>query len=173
MTEEEKLDFFQLKQKVLGEFPHPKLIAKYANQAAKKVGISNFSFVKPVFNRHDVPIIHYLENQLNDALDLKKRIAQAQDYRLLNNLLIELYALQYSLFQQLKSYLPSEVNFDDEHLKISLSIDVYRLISLIRERNLNENEIKPYLYKRIVTKEWDSDELTEIFLRANKIVEHA
>jgi len=173
VTEEEKLDFFDLKQKVLGEIPHPKLIVKYANQAGNKVGIPAFLMRKEIFHIQSITLVDFLENQLSQTLRLKQKIAHSGDYHQLNRLLIELYELQIHFFQQLKSYLPTDVKFEDETIKMSLPIDPYQLLKRIRERNLNENEIKPYLYTRSVTKDDTTDELTAAFLRANKIIEHA
>lgn len=173
MTEEEKLDFFELKQKVLGEIPHPKLIVKYANQAGNKVGIPPFLIRKEIFEIQSIALVDFLENQLNKTLILKQKIANSVHFNQLNELLIELYKLQMLFFQQLKSYLPTDVKFEDETIKMSLPIDPYQLLKRIRERNLNENEIKPYLYTQTVTKVATTDELTAAFLRANKIIEHA
>lgn len=174
MNEQDKYTLFELKQKFLSAVPHPKLIAKAMVQAQVKAGVE----VKDV--KDDTPTVaiinaldlrQFLDENITNLLLIKGKIALANDYHALAIALQSLYANHLHLIHKLNAYVPHALDFSTEAIKMAVPIDAYQVLKIIQQRNLKDDEIKNYLCANI--NHGDSDELVEIFLRANKIAHHA
>ena len=174
MNEEEKYVLFELKNKFLGPVPHPKLIVKAIKQAYVKSGmIADKELVYHTHNRH-FDTLHldlFLQEIVTDLLQIKHAISTADSYHRLGEGLERLLVNHLNLIHKLNSYVAKSITNVGESIKVSGSIDAYHVLKMIQQRNLKDHEIKNYLCNQI--DQDNSDELLEIFLRANKIAQHA
>lgn len=174
MNDKEKYLLFELKNKFLGPVPHPKLILKAIKQAYVKSGmIADKELVSYAHNRQFDPL-HldlFLQETVIDLLQIKHAISTAFSYHSLGVGLERLLVNHLNLIHKLDSYVSKSITNEGESIKVSGSIDAYHILKMIQQRNLKDHEIKNYLCKQV--DQDDSDELLEIFLRANKIAQHA
>lgn len=173
--EELKFELFEVKKIYLREIPHPKLIIKSIQQLTKKYSLSAISldsFQQNALgiNEKNEALLPFLERYLQKNLQTKHSISTAENPVKLTHCLNILLYEQWMFFLKLQSYLPENGNFPDQDLKISSPIDAYDVIKWIQQRNLDESQIKDYLYTNILENSTEFDSLTIACLRANKII---
>lgn len=173
--DELKFELFEIKKLYLREIPHPKLIIKSIQQLTKKYGLSTISFDSFQqnslgINEKNEALLPFLERYLQKNLQTKHSISTAETPLKLRHFLHILLYEQWMFFLKLQSYLPENSNFPDQDLKMSSPIDAYEVIKWIHQRNLDESQIKDYLYTNILENSTEFDSLTIACLRANKII---
>ena len=173
MNEEEKYVLFELKNKFLGPVPHPKLILKAIKQAYVKSGYLEGK--EPVYQALPcyfaaLPLDLFLQKIITDLLQIKYAISIADSYLRLGEALEQLLINHLNLIHKLDSFVEKSISTGSESIKVSPSIEAYHVLKMFQQRNLKDHEIKNYLCQQI--DQDDSDELLEIFLRANKIAQH-
>ena len=175
--EELKFELFEIKKRFLQEIPHPRLIVKAIQQLTKnydlpEISLDSFQTNLLGFQEKNEALLPFLERYLQKNLRTKHAISMAETpTKLRHSLRILLYE-QWMLFLKLQAYLPEDANFPDQELKMSAPIEVYEVIKWIRHENLQESEIKNYLYTNIFEKSTEFDSLTIACLRANKIIRY-
>ncbi len=172
-----KLELFAIKQKFLRVTPHPKLILKEIKHLTRKGNLAvldSEDFLSSALQQQvsKVPLTDFLNDAITNGLRLKHQISQCDTYDHLRTVLIELLKRQWELLLKLKSYVTEIPLGADKEIKMSDPIDSYELLKGIQKLNLDENEINHYLCRNINAFEGPTDSVTQIFLRANKIVNH-
>jgi hypothetical protein len=173
--EELKFELFEVKKIYLREIPHPKLIIKSIQQLTKKYSLSAISldsFQQNALgiNEKNEALLPFLERYLQKNLQIKHAISLAATPLSLRHFLWILLYQQWIFFQKLQQYLPENTNLPDQDVKMSSPTDAYEVIKWIQARNLEESQIKDYLYTNILEKNTEFDSLTIACLRANKII---
>ena len=177
MTEDLKLQLFELKQKFLREIPHPKLILKeikILKRINPEIDFSELRYDQVEMNATEKSgtLESFLENQVQKELQDKQSISQALDTETLFQSLFTLFQHQVVFLKKLQSYLPVIAEGVDKEVKMSSPFNAYHLLKRIHELNLKENEIKDYLCRVIKAQEKPLDIIAINCLRANKILSH-
>ncbi len=173
--EQLKFELFEIKKLYLREIPHPTLIIKSIHRLTKNYALSSISL--DLYQQSSLglqekkeDLLPFLERYLQKNLQTKHSISMAETpLKLRHSLWILLYQ-QWIFFKKLQSYLPENVHLPDQDLKMSSPTDAYEVIKWIQQRNLDESQIKDYLYTNILEKSTEFDSLTIACLRANKII---
>ncbi len=164
-----KLDesiLFEIKQKFFNEIPHPKLIKKEITKIS-----SNLDFIDQIDQHSDSRELNtYLNAYLTDLLKLKLAIANSKETIQLYTSLKELYILQNSMISKLASYVAKSDDLPLGHLKLSGSIDAFKIVQELKSTSTEESEISEYIWQEISNKNIeDFTVITNECLRAFKI----
>lgn len=168
--EQEIQELFEIKQKFLREIPHPTLINKYFKMTGSNLteGLV-FDSLKLVDELQELELTVFLTHYLEDLMKLKLALSNASEKITLNGLIERVFYVQFNLLWKLASYLPEE-DVLEEDVKVSTSIDPHLILKFVKERNLQEKEIKGYLCAELAGNDKNESPVLIDFIRARKII---
>lgn len=175
--EENKLALFNIKQKFLREIPHHKLILKSINQLKQKYNFTiatlpTLQTAKLSAEQTAMPLVDFLNQHIQNSLNCKHQISLTQHPNELVYQLIDLLNIQLVLIVKLNAYLPQKIKRNADAIKISVPIDTYFILKTISALNIEEKEIKNYLYTALNDTNKELTPLAIVFMRIHKIVVH-